>query len=107
MPGEALAAPDRGADLLPFLDQEGAAAAHRRITGRHGAGWTCADHHDVVLVRGHRLARPFIGTGYIRVSVKSVAINRSGQFPSRNAQETSWTATGISHVERCRSQHGR
>src|SRR2546422_991815 len=107
MTRKALATAHRRADLLPFLNEERAAAAHCRVAGRHRAGWTCADHHNVVLVRGHRLARPFIGTGYIRVSVKSVACNCSGQFPSRYAQETSWTATGISHVERCRSQHGR
>src|SRR5438445_382808 len=44
---------DRRTDLLPFLDQQGTAAAGRRIPRGHGAGRTGTDHDDVVLVGGH------------------------------------------------------
>src|SRR2546428_405868 len=53
VPSEALATADRRTDLLPFLDQQGTAAAGRRIPRGHGAGRTCTDHDDIVLVGGH------------------------------------------------------
>src|SRR5207245_1466530 len=56
VPRETLATTHWRADFLSFLNEEGAAATHRGVARGHRAGWTCADYHDVVLVRGHLLA---------------------------------------------------
>src|SRR5437773_10597347 len=64
MPSEAFTATHGRADLLPLLDQEGSAATGSRIACRHRARRARADDHNVVAVRRHGCAGPFIDARY-------------------------------------------
>src|SRR5437660_6079750 len=78
--GQAFPAAHRGADLLPLFDQKGATTARGCIAGRHRTRRACADHDDVVLIGGHRVAGPSIGTGYIRLTQSRPNRPRRGYF---------------------------